>query len=71
MNGGFVVIAPGWVHSVMRQIDIVFGYGNVADPEKMKSSGKAKVRLELFALKERYVSTDQSNRVDHDGFNDP
>jgi len=30
------VIAPGWVHSIMREMDIVFGYGNVADPEKVK-----------------------------------
>ncbi len=39
------VIAPGWVHSIMREMDIVFGYGNVADPEKVrkfwKRGGKA------------------------------
>jgi len=34
------VIAPGWVHSIMREIDIVFGYGNVADPEKVKKFWK-------------------------------
>ena len=65
------MIAPGWVHSIMREMAIVFGYGNVADSEKMKKSEKEEVRLELFALKERHVSTDKSNRVDNDGFNDP
>jgi Fe-S-cluster-containing dehydrogenase component len=34
------VIAPGWVHSIMREMDIVFGYGNVADPEKVKKFWK-------------------------------
>lgn len=29
------VISPGWVHSIMRESDILFGYGNVADPEKV------------------------------------
>jgi len=30
------VISPGWVHSIMREMDIVFGYGKVSDPEKVK-----------------------------------
>lgn len=30
------VISPGWVHSIMREFDIIFGYGKVADPEKVK-----------------------------------
>ena len=47
VNGGFVVIAPGWVHSVMREMDIVFGCGNVAAPEKVKNSGREGVGLEL------------------------
>jgi hypothetical protein len=38
--GGFVLIAPGWVHSIMREMHIVFGYGNVADPEKVEKFWK-------------------------------
>jgi len=30
------VIAPGPMHSFMREMDILFGYGNVSDPEKVK-----------------------------------
>lgn len=29
------VIAPGPVHSFMREMDILFGYGNVSDPDKV------------------------------------
>jgi epoxyqueuosine reductase len=30
------VIAPGPVHSFMREMDILFGYGKVSDPERVK-----------------------------------
>jgi len=30
------VIAPGWVHGIMREFDILFGYGRVADPDKVR-----------------------------------
>jgi epoxyqueuosine reductase len=30
------VIAPGAVHSFMREMDILFGYGKVSDPERVK-----------------------------------
>jgi hypothetical protein len=41
VNSSFVVIAPGWVHSIMGKMDIVFGYDYVADPEKMKKIWKS------------------------------
>ncbi len=34
------VISPGPVHSFMREMDILFGYGNVSDPEKVKKFWK-------------------------------
>jgi epoxyqueuosine reductase len=30
------VISPGPVHSFMREMDILFGYGNVSDPDRVK-----------------------------------
>jgi len=30
------VIAPSWIHRIMREFDIIFGYGKVAAPEKVK-----------------------------------
>ena len=34
------VIAPGPVHSFMREMDILFGYGKVSDPERVKKFWK-------------------------------
>jgi len=37
------VLVPGFVHSIMKQFDIIFGYGNVSDPKALKKlweSGK-------------------------------
>jgi reductive dehalogenase len=35
------VIAPGPVHSIMREMDIIFGYGNVSDPKAVKNFWKS------------------------------
>ena len=34
------VIAPGPVHSFMREMDILFGYGKVSDPDRVKKFWK-------------------------------
>jgi epoxyqueuosine reductase len=34
------VIAPGAVHSFMREMDILFGYGKVSDPDRVKKFWK-------------------------------
>jgi len=34
------VISPGWVHGIMREMDIIFGYGKVSDPEKVRKFWK-------------------------------
>lgn len=44
------MIAPGWVHSIMREMHIVFGYGNVADPEKVEKILEEREEGLSFAL---------------------
>jgi len=39
------VIAPGWVHSIMREFDILFGYGDTNNPEKIKDFYKSGRKL--------------------------
>ena len=35
------VIAPGAVHSIMREMDILFGYGEVSDPDRVRRFWKS------------------------------
>jgi epoxyqueuosine reductase len=39
------VIAPGWVHSAMREFDILFGYGDINNPQKIKDFYKSGRKL--------------------------
>jgi reductive dehalogenase len=39
------VISPGPVHSIMREMDIIFGYGNVSDPERVRKFWKLGAKI--------------------------
>jgi reductive dehalogenase len=39
------VISPGPVHSFMREMDIIFGYGNVSDPERVRKFWKMGAKI--------------------------
>jgi reductive dehalogenase len=39
------VISPGPVHSFMREMDIIFGYGKVSDPERVKKFWKLGAKI--------------------------